>query len=316
VHWVATPEATSLEVIPASDTSFARDAVFGYCSAYLPEWVEEKSGGRWRASDVRSVTLADVRRGPDTVSRRLQEIDGGVPVVVNVAGYGDLTTFVLGLLDAENRGKRYLYRTAASFVRVRAGQAPRPLLSASDVYSAVGAGAARGGLVVVGSYQPSTTEQLSRLLATRELRPASFEVQVRDVLDGRWSPHRIADGIDHAIERGELAVLSTSRELVTGADNLAIGRQVTGALLDVVQQVQTTPRFVVAKGGITSHEVAHRGLGALRATVLGQLQPGVPVWRLASGPNLRHTGVPYVVFPGNVGGPTSLLEAVRTLTAS
>jgi len=45
-HWVATPEATSPDVIPASATSFARDAVFGYRSAYLPEWVQEKSAGR------------------------------------------------------------------------------------------------------------------------------------------------------------------------------------------------------------------------------------------------------------------------------
>jgi uncharacterized protein YgbK (DUF1537 family) len=70
---------------------------------------------------------------------------------------------------------------------------------------------------------------------------------------------------------------------------------------------------VIAKGGITSHEVAERGLGALRATVLGQLQAGVPVWRLEGGPGLRYTGMPYVVFPGNVGGPTSLLDAARAL---
>src|SRR5919204_6949780 len=78
-HWVATPEASSPEVIPASATSFARDAVFGYHSAYLPEWVEQKSAGRWRAADVRSISLATVRRGPEAVSAALQQIEGGVP---------------------------------------------------------------------------------------------------------------------------------------------------------------------------------------------------------------------------------------------
>src|ERR671935_181133 len=81
-----------------------------------------------------------VRQGPDHVSSALQQIEGGVPVVVNSAGYGDLTAFVLGLLDAEARGKRFLYRTAASFVRVRAGQAARPLLSPAEIYAASGAG--------------------------------------------------------------------------------------------------------------------------------------------------------------------------------
>lgn len=314
-HWVATPDATSPHVIPASATSFARDAVFGYASAYLPDWVEEKSAGRWRAADVGSISLATVRQGHEHVSSALQQIEGGVPVVVNVAGYGDLTAFVLGLLDSEARGKRFLYRTAASFVRVRAGQAPRPLLTAADVYAASGTSSMprEGGLVVVGSYQPSTTQQLDNLLLHADLRPRRFEINVHDVLEGRWSPERIGGELDAALERGELAVLYTTRELVTGQDNLALGRKITDALVSAVQQVHVRPRFIIAKGGITSHEVAQRGLGALRATVLGQLQPGVPVWRLESGTELRHAGMPYVVYPGNVGGPVGLLDAARAL---
>jgi uncharacterized protein YgbK (DUF1537 family) len=317
-HWVATPEATSPEVIPASETSFARDAVFGYRSAYLPAWVEEKSAGRWRAGDVRSISLATVRQGPEHVSALLQEVEGGLPIVVNAAGYGDLTAFVLGLLDAEGRGKRFLYRTAASFVRVRAGQASRPLLTADEIYRASGAdtGSARGGLVVVGSYQPSTTQQLHTLLAASDVRPRAFEIDVRAVLEGRWSAERLGGDLDLALARGELGVLYTSRELVTGHDNLAIGRTVTDALLAGLRQSAARPRFVIAKGGITSHEVAYRGLGALRATVLGQLQPGVPVWRLESGHGLRHGGVPYVVFPGNVGGPAGLVDAARALASA
>ncbi len=65
--------------------------------------------------------------------------------------------------------------------------------------------------------------------------------------------------------------------------------------------------------GITSHEVAQRGLGAARARVLGQLFAGVPVWRLQTGPESRFEGVPYIVFPGNMGGPESLREAVKLL---
>jgi uncharacterized protein YgbK (DUF1537 family) len=316
-HWVATPDATSPDVIPASETSFARDAVFGYTSAYLPDWVEEKSAGHWRATDVRSISLATVRQGSEHVSSALQQIEGGVPVVVNVAGYGDLSTFVLGLLDSEARGKQFLYRTAASFVRVRAGQAPRPLLTAAELYVASGTSSVpqQGGLVVVGSYQPSTTLQLENLLRDADLRPRGFEIHVHDVLQGRWSPERLGTELDAALGRGELAVVYTTRELVTGQDNLALGRRITDALVAAVQHVQARPRFIIAKGGITSHEVAQRGLGVSRATVLGQLQPGVPVWRLESGTESRHTGMPYVVYPGNVGGPAGLLDAARALTA-
>jgi uncharacterized protein YgbK (DUF1537 family) len=316
-HWVAMPNATSDHVVPASTTSFARDAVFGYQTAYLPAWVEEKSRGRWKASDVQSVQLDVVRQGPDAVATHLMGVTGDAPVVVNAAGYGDLATFVLGLLQAEAAGKRFLYRTAASFVRVRAGLEQRPLLDTHAIYAAAGEQGTpdRGGLVIVGSYQPSTTRQLQRLLAADDVRPRPFEVDVQTVLGGRFSPERLGARLDAALDSGDLPVLYTSRELVsgTGDENLAIGRQVIEALLAALHSMHVRPRFVVAKGGITSHEVAQRGLGAERARVLGQLQPGVPVWRLESGPSLRFTGMPYVVFPGNVGGPDALLEAARSL---
>ena len=115
-------------------------------------------------------------------------------------------------------------------------------------------------------------------------------------------------------------MLFTSRELVGAAsgpdESLAIGRRVMQALLGALEQIQTRPRYVVAKGGITSHELARRGFGARRATALGQVLPGVPVWRLEAGraaEATRFPGMPYIVFPGNVGGPDALLQLVRLL---
>src|ERR671938_168644 len=111
------------------------------------------------------------------------------------------------------------------------------------------------GLVVVGSYQPSTTQQVQNLLAASDLRPRAIEISVRDVLEDRFEPADTGRQLDEALAAGELPVLYTSRELVTGQDNLAIGRRVTQALLAALHAMQTRPRFVIAKGGITSHEV-------------------------------------------------------------
>jgi uncharacterized protein YgbK (DUF1537 family) len=60
--------------------------------------------------------------------------------------------------------------------------------------------------------------------------------------------------------------------------------------------------------------VAQYGLGANRARVLGQISAGVPVWRLEQQTPARFANIPYIVFPGNVGGPDSLKEAVQMLT--
>jgi uncharacterized protein YgbK (DUF1537 family) len=134
----------------------------------------------------------------------------------------------------------------------------------------------------------------------------------------------MGQALDEIIRSGQVGVLYTSRKLMTGssdAENLAIGSRVADALVSTVQAISTRPRFVIAKGGITSQVIAQRGLGAEKAFALGQILPGVPVWWLESASqsasrsasHLRFPGIPYVVFPGNVGGPESLAKAVRQL---
>ena len=64
------------------------------------------------------------------------------------------------------------------------------------------------------------------------------------------------------------------------------------------------PRYLLAKGGITSHDLAAKALRVKRAVVLGQIVPGVPVWRC--GAESRFPDLAYIVFPGNVGSTESL----------
>jgi len=318
-HYVATPTATSATLLPASETPFARDKVFGYTTAYLPAWIEEKSNGYWKASQVMSLGLELIRRGgPDEVAAKLQTVAGGVPVVVNAAGYGDLTVVVLGLLRAEATGKRFLYRTAAGFVRLRGAVENKPLLKADEVLGNVQAVQA-GGMVIVGSYVPDSSTQLENVLTLPYVRGIELAVErvIHSTAEAEVVSREVGQQLEVAIQAGRVGVVYTSRKLVTSAnrvENLAIGKSVSHALIAVLHSVRSRPRFIIAKGGITSHDVAQKGLGAARARVLGQLFPGVPVWRLESGPRSRFEGVPYVVFPGNVGGPESLMQAVQLLS--
>lgn len=307
-HYVA--EGSRL--VPAAQTPFAQDAAFGYHHSSLSAWVEEKTHGRVPASAVASITLADLRQGgPDAVLAKLLGLSGGRVCIVNAAALRDLEVLVSALFQAEAQGKRFLYRTAASFVQIRAGLATRPLLTAADLsLSARG-----GGLFVAGSYVPKTTGQINALLAMPEL--ARVEVAVPALLDvGRRVAEiaRATAALDTALAAGQDALLYTSRDLVTGADaaaSLAIGNQVSAALVAIVAGLRMPPRYLVAKGGITSSDIATKALGIRRSLVLGQILPGVPVWQ--TGPESRYPGLPYVVFPGNVGGEQALVEIVSSL---
>jgi len=318
IHYVATPDATSDTLIPAHETPYARDSAFGYSTAYLPAWIEEKSKGRWHAEQVVSLDLVLIRNGgPEAVAQRLNTITGGVPIIVNAACYGDLAVVVLGLLSAEATGKRFGYRTAASFVRLRGGITPRSLLSPEEIVGLHPVDS--GGLIIVGSYVPGSTQQLTNLLTLPNV--TGIELPVAAILQSESTAHalctEIGQRVSALLKQGRTGVIFTSRTVVPSSDSsdfLNIGRRISQALIDTLQTIHTTPRFVIAKGGITSHVVAQYGLGASRARVLGQISAGVPVWRLEQQTQTRFANIPYIVFPGNVGGPDSLKEAVQMLT--
>ncbi|MFZ5832468.1 MAG: four-carbon acid sugar kinase family protein [Planctomycetota bacterium] len=300
---------------PAAETPFARDAVFGYRHSNLREWVEEKTGGRVKAAEVCSVGVEMLRSAAvgdmpaHAVAEHLRSLPLGSVCVVNACDPRDMEVFALATLLAERAGARFVYRTAAQFVAARLGLEPRPLWQPAKDHAAAGR-----GLVVVGSYVPKTTEQLQSLLRDSLLTPIELSVE-RLVTSSRDEEiARAVQGIQEAFRSGRDVVVYTSRQLVTaiGAqENLAIGQRVSAALVELVQRLESCPRYLVAKGGITSSDVATRGLGVRRAMVLGQILPGIPVWEL--GPESRFPGLPYVVFPGNVGGADALSQVVLKL---
>jgi uncharacterized protein YgbK (DUF1537 family) len=307
-HYVAEGD----RLVPAGQTEFARDAVFGYRASNLRQWVEEKMGGQVKAEAVASISIEDIRvGGPNGVTERLGGLAQGSMCVVNAASMRDLQVFTQGLLMAEARGQRFLYRTAASFVQVRAGLAPRPLLTRADFDLSEPA----GGLIVVGSHVPRTTSQVNTLLAQPQV--VSLECRVETLLDDSRREDeigRLAQQVDQTLRDDRDVMVYTSRQLRSGEDaetNLSIGHQVSEALVAITRAISTRPRYLLAKGGITSSDVATRGLDVKRALVLGQILPGVPVWQL--GEESRYPGLTYIVFPGNVGGPEALVDIVSSL---
>lgn len=168
---------------------------------------------------------------------------------------------------------------------------------------------------MVGSHVPRTTGQINALLTQTGI--AGIEISVEALLAAghrQAEIEHVAQQVDQALQQDRDVVVYTSRRLITGADvqsSLSIGQQVSEGLVAITQAISSQPRYLVAKGGITSSDVATRALGIRRALVLGQILPGVPVWQL--GPESRYPGMPYVVFPGNVGGPQALVEIVKAL---
>ena len=313
VHYVREGE----QLVPVADTPFARDHSFGYRRSDLREWVEEKTGGTVRAADVGLLSIETIRQLSVTelADRLAQPIRVWVTDAVSLR---DVDIVSAACRRLETRGIRILYRTGASFVQAYLGIQKRPPLSANELTAGQSLGeSATGGLVVIGSYVPQTTAQFAHLERVPELE--KVELNVERLMTDTTHDTEIAAAtgrVNTSLRAGQTTVLFTSRRLLTGNDpatNLQIGQCVSNALVSVVQGLTVQPRFFIAKGGITSSDVATKGLGVRKATILGQALPGVPVWQL--GVESRFPGLAYVVFPGNVGHDTALAELTQSLRA-
>jgi uncharacterized protein YgbK (DUF1537 family) len=301
-------------LVPAADTPFARNATFGYTSSNLRDYVVEKSRGRIPHEKVASLSLNTVRvGGPEKVLEQLKGVEKGAVVAVNAAAEEDVDVVILALLKAAADGKRYLFRTGAAFVSARLGIAPIPLISAKQL----GLSSQVGGLVIAGSYVPKTTAQLEVLRTKSGTSLTSVIIDVRRLLQSEEvSRDEIAKAIDIAekqITQGQDVLVVTSRELITGEDEVKspdIGATVAKALVSFLVELKTKPRYVIAKGGITSSDMATKGLRMKRAMIAGQAAPGVPLWRCDE-PSAIWPGLPYAVFPGNVGSSDTLYDVVK-----
>ncbi|MGX5715404.1 four-carbon acid sugar kinase family protein [Arthrobacter sp. MAHUQ-56] len=327
IHYMrGTGDATGT-LVPVSDTEFAKDATFGFSTSVMAEYVAEKSQGRFPADSVIVLDLNIIRAGASAqdpaisakaIADALEPATDSTPIVADIVTENDFRALALGLEEAERRGKKLLYRVGPPFVRGRIGQEVRAALTAEEAYEGNTPSEA-GGLIVVGSHVGLTTRQLNVLTAEHS-SARIIEIDVEKLLGDQAQAAGHLDqtvaAVVEALRAGDV-IVHTSRLLIKTddpAESLRIARTVSAAVVDVVNRTLKTfpPRFVIAKGGITSSDVAAHGLEIRHAIVRGPMLPGiVSLWEPVDGPA---KGIPYIVFAGNVGDDDSLAQVTRKLS--
>jgi len=325
VHYMRGAEGT---LVPVSETEFAKDATFGFNTSVMAEYIAEKSQGRFPADSVIVLDLNIIRAGASAqdpvisakaIADAIEPATNSTPIVADIVTENDFRALALGLEEAERRGKKLLYRVGPPFVRGRIGQEVRTALTAEEAYEGNTPSEA-GGLIVVGSHVGLTTRQLN-VLTAEHCSARIIEIDVEKLLgaetDAKAHLDQTVAAVVEALHAGDV-IVHTSRLLIKTddpAESLRIARTVSAAVVDVVNRTLKTfpPRFVIAKGGITSSDVAAHGLEIRHAIVRGPMLPGiVSLWEPVDGPA---KGIPYIVFAGNVGDDDSLAQVTRKLSS-
>ncbi len=294
--------------VPVAETEFARDSVFAYRCSFLPDYVQEKTGGRIRAAEVQRFSLSELRAG---CLERLMGLRGNACCVVDAERQDDLNRFAADVLAAIAQGKRFLFRSAASLITALARLPPQPVPAAKMAAYVRGG---RPGAVIVGSHVARTTAQLARLIDEPGVVP--IELDVGRLPDARAAlTAAVCQVAAEAHQQGLTPVIYTSRSergFATRAERLAFGEVVSATLMDIVRGLPPTLGFLISKGGITSNDVLATGLALRTARVVGQILAGCSVVRCPPD-HPRHPDMPVVIFPGNVGDEEALAVVYRRL---
>ncbi|MFB5088699.1 four-carbon acid sugar kinase family protein [Psychrobacillus sp. PGGUH221] len=311
IHYVQYEES----LVPAGETEFAKDRTFGYTKSHLGEWVEEKTEGRFKSVNATYISLNSLRAlDIDGITEQLLQVSDFNKVVVNAVDYVDVEIFVVALVKAMKAGKQFLFRSAAALTKVIGGVSDKALLTRKEL---IREETNHGGLIIVGSHVKKTTEQLEQLKTSDfiefiefdshlVLQPDQFQTEI----------DRVIESAESLIREGKTVAIYTRRERLDlgegkKEEELKLSVRISDAVTSFVQRLSVRPNYIVAKGGITSSDIGTKGLEVKRATVAGQIQPGIPVW--ITGEESKFPGIAYIIFPGNVGAVTTLKDTVDIL---
>ncbi len=305
------------QLTPAGQTEFAGDRSFGYTASALPDWCEEKSGGRFSAESCCRIGLEELRTGDtETIAQKLEAVSGFGKITVDSADYEDTAVFAAALKKALAEGREYLFRCAAALPKVLGCVRDIPLLTREDLVDRENR---NGGIILIGSHVNRTTRQLEALRSSG-IGMEFLEFDQHRVLEERGLERevdRVLTEVGKLLPEGKSVTVYTRRERldldIEDPDRqLRISTQISDAVTSIVGKLPVRPAFIVAKGGITSSDVGTRALKVRKALVKGQIRPGIPVWQ--TGEESRFPGLPYVIFPGNVGQDDDLRRIAEILT--
>lgn len=283
------------QIIPAHASEYAQDPVFPFKSSVLTDYVQEKSG-----RSATSVALEEVR-AVEPLVKTIKTAAPGTVILPDAATNDDIRSIADAVEQATAQGASVVVRCASPLAAMLAGVASHGLLALPVLP------APEPTLLVCGSHTAGASGQIAALEANWG-KPVFIDTETALHAPEIAGQQAAAELRDQMRDTG-IAMVASGRDRSDEHNTLHHGEQIMAALTTAVSVLRRDVRVVIAKGGITSAEVARTGLAANRALVMGQILPGVSLWSI----EVHGAELLYVVVPGNVGDDRTLFNVMRAL---
>ena len=312
-----------LNGIPVHKSDFGRDKIFGFSTSDLAKWIEEKSLGKIQAENILHIEIKQLEiafnneDGFKSLLGFLSKLENNISVVVNakLPHHLEVLASAIKIISKE---KRFLFRTAASFINSLSGLKANPK-STSDLVSLKSKNIDfeyKPGLIMVGSHVQLATDQLEILLKHNSCEgleiPVSKLADIFALEDYQQSIIELEgillSKIDNILRNKKIPVLYTTREEMKFSSHfirMKFGLELAEFMAILVGKTTNKLGYIISKGGITTQILLQKGLNFNQVILKGQILPGLSVVQSDSDQN----NLPVVTFPGNLGNEKTLLES-------
>nr|AUG32463.1 hypothetical protein PLO_469 [Paulinella longichromatophora] len=325
-----------LEGIPIHKTPFARDHLFGFSTSFLPQFISQKSNSEIKEKNVVQINSNFLDKAIvsnesyQILEQQIRALNKNAFVVVDAQNSEQLKTFssvmkkICFNKSSHQENKRFLFRSAASFITELADLPPQPLniKQLCNLRRRNSEGEPLPGLIMVGSYVPLADSQLENLLADPLCTGLELPLsQLVNILKEPTSTKIIAQfeqkwfqELQTIIINHKTPVLFTSRgelNLPCSEERLVFGRKIAELMARLAAALAPQLGYLISKGGITSQLLLTTGLNLSWVYLDGQILPGLSLVRQLQNiwVSSAFQGLPILTFPGNLGNANTLKAA-------
>ncbi len=319
-----------LNGIPVHKTDFANDNIFGFSTSDLAKWIEEKSYGKIKAENILHVEIKQLDMAFNnedafkSLLSFLSKLENNISVVVDAKSPHHLETLARAI-KIVSKEKRFLFRTAASFINSLSELPPNPqnTIDLVSLKSKNNEFEYKPGLIIVGSHVKLATDQLEVILKDNSCEGLEIPVsKLADIFALEHFQNEIIEleqillsKIDDILDIKKVPVLYTSREemkFASYSERMNFGLELAEFMAILVGKIYNKFGYIISKGGITTQLLLQKGLNFNQVDLKGQILPGLSI--IIS--NSDQYDLPVVTFPGNLGNEKTLLESFRLMESN
>ncbi len=319
-----------LNGIPVHKTDFGRDDIFGFSTSDLAKWIEEKSFGKIQAENILHIEIKELDMAFNneddfkSLLSFLSQLENNISVVVDAKLPHHLETLARAI-KIVSKEKRFLFRTAASFINSLSELPPNPknTVDLVSLKSKNNQFEYKPGLIIVGSHVQLATDQLEVLMKDNSCEGLEIPVsKLTDIFASEDCQEEIIklekillSKIDDILDVKKVPVLYTSREEIkfsSCSKRMNFGLELAEFIAILVRKINNKFGYIISKGGITTQILLQKGLNFNQVDLKGQILPGLSIVTNSS----KQYDLPVVTFPGNLGNEKTLLESFRLMESN